>query len=229
MQTLIVLMLVVSSLALTACKSGGKSSGSGSTETPQERNNLIPAQFGPNFKYNELMIKDYDEMMTMVQDLVKKSQTATSKDDTGGEGEAVEWLGRATKLIFSRPDSDNMVAKLLNEVRRELQGFNSYEDTFAGIADEAIRNASDKNTPVSVQSTALVILENILREIRPSVINSNNQAFLRIVERVADANLKITDEVRKDRRLRGMFLTKNPSDEAKAILKTYQAQNKKKK
>lgn len=228
MQTLILLVVVVSSLALTACKSGGGTSGSGSTEAAHERNPLIPRQFGPNYKYNELMIKDYDEMLAMVMDMVKKSQTATSKEDSGGEGEAVEWLGRATKLVFSRPDSDNMVAKLLNEVRRDLQGFNSYEDTIAGIADEAVKNASDKDNPISVQSTALVILENILTEIRPSVVNNNNTDLLRVVERVAAANLRLSSEVKKDRRLRGMFLTKNPSDEAKAILKEVAAKNKKK-
>lgn len=228
MQTQILFLLVVSSLALTSCRSGGSRS-TMSTESAQERNELIPRQFGPNYKYNELMIKDYDEMLAMVLDMVKKSQTATNKEDTAGEGEAVEWLGRATKLIFSRPDSDNMVAKLLNEVRRELQGFNSYEDTIAGIAEEAVKNASDKNNPISVQTTSLVILENILREIRPSVLTSNNAELRRVVEKVAAANLRISDEVKKDRRMRGMFLTKNPSDEAESILKAYDLAHKKKK
>jgi len=229
MQTLILILLVVSSFALTACRSGGNRSNAMSTESAQERNPLIPRQFGPNYKYNELMIKDYDEMLAMVLDMVKKSQTATNKEDTAGEGEAVEWLGRATKLIFSRPDSDNMVAKLLNEVRRELQGFNSYEDTIAGIAEEALTNASEKSNTISVQSTALVILENVLREIRPAVLNSNNSELRRVVEKVAAANLRISDEVKKDRRMRGMFLTKNPSEDAEKILKAYDLANKKKK
>ena len=171
MQTLILpVALVLSTLVFnTACKSSGKSYDVNSSESAQERNPLIPRQFGPNYKYSELMIKDYDEMLKMVQDMAAKAKHATSKEDNGGEGEAVEWYGRALKLIFSRPDSDNMVAKLVNEVRRDLQGFNAYEDSISGIADEALKNANDNELPTGIQSTALVILENILSEIRPSV------------------------------------------------------------
>jgi hypothetical protein len=228
MQQFILLAVVIASLGLTACKSGGRSSDTSASETAQERNPLVPRQFGPNYKYNELMIKDYDEMLAMVQEMARKAHDATSKEDTGGEGEAVEWYGRSLKLVFSRPDSDNMVAKLVGEVRRDLQGFNAYEDTIAGIAEEAIRNASDSGLPVSVQSTALVILENIGGEIRPSVENGNAD-MRRIMERIRDADLRISSDVKKDRRLRGMFLTKNPSDEARSLLKQIDAKNKKKK
>lgn len=227
MQTLILPVAVVFSalLSLTACKSGTRNYDVNSSETAQERNSLVPRQFGPNYKYNELMIKDYDEMLKMVQGMADKAKAATSKEDTGGEGEAVEWYGRALKLIFSRPDSDNMVAKLVNEVRRDLQGFNAYEDSIAGLADEALRNAADDALPVSVQSTALVILENILSEIRPSV-ESGNPDTRRIVQRIRDAKLHLSSDVKKDRRMRGMFLTKNPSDEARSLLRSLDAKKK---
>lgn len=224
MQTLILSVAVVLSALVfnTGCKSGGKNYDVSTSQTPQERNSLVPRQFGPNYKYSELMIKDYDEMLKMVQDMADKAKHATSKEDTGGEGEAVEWYGRALKLIFSRPDSDNMVAKLVNEVRRDLQGFNAYEDSIDGLANEALRNAANDDLPVSVQSTALVILENILSEIKPSV-DGGNADLRRVMQRIRDAKLRISADVKKDRRMRGMFLTKNPSDEARSMLKAMDA------
>lgn len=224
MQTLILLVAVVMSLSLTACKSSGPKDES-TTHGPSERNPLVPLSFGPNYKYNLLMIKDYDEMLALVQDMTKKAHTATSKDDNGGEAEAVEWYGRALKLIFSRPDSDNMVAKLVNEVRRDLQGFNAYEDTISALADEAVRIAGDDKQTVTTISTALVELENILGEIHPSV-ESGNTDLRRVMERIRDAKLDISSEVKKDRRMRGMFLTKNPSEEARTLLKNLDARAK---
>ena len=74
------------------------------------------------FKYNELMIKDYDEMLKLVQGQVKKSRAVGSNtsDDNVNDAEAIEHLREALKLMFSRPNSDNMIAKLMPEVRRDL-------------------------------------------------------------------------------------------------------------
>jgi hypothetical protein len=164
------------------------------------------------------MIKDYDQMLAMVQGMVRKAHAATTGENTGGDGEAVEYLGRALKLIFSRPDSDNMVTKLVGEVRRDLQGFNAYEDTVSGLVGEELRIAQDDQAPVITQSTALVMLDNILAEIRPEV-QAGNMALRNVVVQIKRADLKISDEVKRDRRLRGMFRTSNPSEDADRILK----------
>lgn len=212
----------MSLLILSACASSYKRSSGDVPSAPAsyETNPLIPRSWGPNYKYNELLTKDYDEMLAMVQGMVKKAHQATTREDdsSAGDGEAVEYLGRALKLIFSRPNSDNMVTKLVGEVRRDLQGFNSYEDVVSGITDEAIRLSQNEEAPIITQSTALVELENIMAEIRPEVQNGNH-ALRRIVQNVRNADLRMSDEVKRDRRLRGMFRTTNPSDEARNILK----------
>jgi hypothetical protein len=213
---------LLTAMTLSACKSTSsrdQDAQSGENSSPREANPLVPLSWGPNYRYNELLTKDYDEMLAMVQGLVKKARQATSKEDgSNGDAEAVEYYGRALKLIFSRPDSDNMVTKLVSEIRRDLQGFNSYEDVIAGIAAEAIRLAKNEQAAVIVQSTALVELENIMAEIRPEVNNGNT--YMRdIVKTIRDADLKMSDEVKRDRRLRGMFKTKNPSEEARDLLR----------
>lgn len=182
---------------------------------------------GPNFKYNELMIKDYDEMSAMVQNYLDKAKDLAGEDGTANEDEVVAQLRMALKLIFSRPNSDNMVAKLVPEVRRVLVGFNGFESGVSAIANESIGYVKNDDAPASVQSTSLFILDNILAEIRPEV--ENNPQMRSIVERVRDAKIKVSKDVVKERQIRGMFSTKSPSDIARDLLKRIDDKNKKKK
>jgi hypothetical protein len=211
----LIFTLALAFMVACASKPGPADDADGSSA---EVNPLVPTSFGPNYKYNELMIKDYDEMTKMVQTLLRQSRTATTREDSGGEGEAVEYLGRALKLIFSRPDSDNMVAKLVGEVRRDLQGYNSYEDCIAALAAEAVRNVQNTDGTISTQATALVILENLMGEISPAVRNGD-KTLLRVVKMIHSADLKPSSEVKRDRRMRGMFRSQSPSVEAGLLLK----------
>ena len=172
---------------------------------------------GPNYKYNELMIKDYDEMLEMVQSFVLKAKEAAGEEGTSNEDEAVTHLRNGLKFIFSRPDSDNMVAKLVPEVRRMMLGFNAYESSVNLIADEALDAVSAKNVAPSVQSTSLFILDNILAEVRPEV--TANPQLKAVVEHIRDARITVGKDVLKERKIRGMFSTKSPSDTAASMLK----------
>lgn len=181
------------------------------------------------FKYNELMIKDYDEMLKLVQSQVKKSRSVGSNtsDDNVNDAEAIEHLREALKLMFSRPNSDNMIAKLMPEVRRDLSGYSAYEDSISAIAAEAIEVLKNDKAATSQQATATFVLENILSEIRPEA--ANNDDLRRIIERVKDAKIKTSNDVMKDMKLRGMYKTKNPSDLAKEIWKSLPKKEEKKK
>jgi hypothetical protein len=186
------------------------------------------ASSGPTYKYNELMIKDYDEMLAMVQSLVNKAKVAAGEDGTANEDEVIGYLRDALKITFSRPDSDNMVAKLVPESRRMLLGFNNaYEGSVAILVDDALVAVKSDNAPASIQSTSLVILENIMGEISPEV--GNNLHLRKTMERVRDAHIEISDEVKRERKLRGMFETKNPSDMARNVLKKFEPDKSKKK
>jgi hypothetical protein len=172
------------------------------------------------YKYSELMIKDYDEMHRLVEKQIAKSHDVGSdaEDGSGDDAKAVEHLREALKLIFSRPNSDNMVAKLTPEVRRELTGYAAYADTISSLTAEALAVLkNDKGAP-SVQATAIFMLENILSEIRPEAVN--NEDLRRVIERVRDAKIKIPSDVTKNMKLRAMFTAKNPSETATQILKT---------
>lgn len=184
--------------------------------------------FAHEYKYSDLVIRDYDEMNSQVQSRIHNAHKKLKDgEDSSGEREAIEELRDALKLIFSRPNSDNMVSKLTPDVRRELGAFSAFEDTLSGLVAEAQSTVKNDSATVSQRSTALFILENILSEIRPEA--DRNEDLLRIVKRVADAKIKIADDVIKDRKQRSMFKTNNPTELAEEILKALPKKEQKKK
>lgn len=172
-----------------------------------------------NYKYSDLIIRDYDEMSQQVKARIKKAKSFTKMTEDGSDDEeALNELKDALKLIFSRPNSDNMVAKLTPEVRRELSVYSAFEKTIAQLVSGAIEVSKNRQATVSQRSTSLFILENILSEIRPEA--ETNAELRKIIESIADAKLTIDEDVNKDRRIRSMFKTINPSTVAKEILKS---------
>src|SRR5437868_1962308 len=85
-----------------------------------------------NYKYSDLVIRDYDEMSSQVQIRIRNAHKKNKGgEDSSGDREAIEELRDAMKLIMSRPNSDNMVSKLTPDLRRELGQFSAFEDTLS--------------------------------------------------------------------------------------------------
>ena len=61
----------------------------------------LPAAQAANYKYNELMIKDYDEMIGMVHQLVKKGTQATAADDNDDDSAFISAGGYHHHLGFN--------------------------------------------------------------------------------------------------------------------------------
>lgn len=179
----------------------------------------LPA-YAAQFRYNELMIKDYDEMSQMVNAKLKKARAvgSHSSDENVNDQETIEHLREAVKLILSRPDSDNMVAKLMPEIRKELSGYNAFEDVLSGITAEQIAIVKDEKAAPSVQATGIFVLENLISLIKPEAVNNND--LRRILDRIRSADIDVSSSVKKDMKLRGMFKTMNPSQAARTVLKS---------
>lgn len=182
------------------------------------------------YKYNELQIKDYDEMSKEVEALIRKAkETAIEKQQQEmteeGDRLAVESLRNALKLIFSRPNKDNMVAKLVPSVKKELMNFNAYEDTLASLVTEAITILKSEKMPVVYRSTALFVLENIMSELKPMI--DENEEYRKLVQKIKEADIKVSQEVANNRRLVSMYETTSPSETAEKILKANPLQSSK--
>lgn len=173
-----------------------------------------------DLSYRDLMLRDYDQMNKAVKAQVRAARLELKNsdgDDADSLAPGLLELKRALKLVFSRPNSDNMVAKLVPEVRRELVAYDSYPQALSELAKEGVR-AFDKSLGVATVTLATYtfMLDNILAEIQREA--KDNPAMRDVIRIIADANLKIPKDVVDERKLSGMFLSESPSEKAKAIL-----------
>ncbi len=174
---------------------------------------------GPGITYRDLMLKDYDEMYAMVKSHTRAAHKMIEESDNNSdwqEGARSELLV-AERLILSRPDSDNMVAKLTPEVKREIAMFGNYDDLLETLTKEGIQAFdSNMNLPTTIRTTQLFVLENLMSEIQPEV--KDNAREREMLEQIRDAKIDLPSDVVAERKLQGMFLATSPSDEAKRIL-----------
>ncbi|MBX7231449.1 MAG: hypothetical protein K1X29_05130 [Bdellovibrionales bacterium] len=196
-------------------------------ETPPEP---IPGKI----KYSELQIKDYDQMLSLIRGYIKRyyaqkkeasPHTASNESEEPGENdpaevpaEAREELRKALHLLLARPNQDNMLAKILPELRKEMDAIHIFTDSLDSLTDESIYGLQNKTIPAVEQATYLIVLENILSELKPEV--NSTEDLLKIFKKISEAKIKIPDTVRKELKLRSMFRLVSPSERAEKILKT---------
>lgn len=169
--------------------------------------------------YRDLELKDYDEMRAIVKEHVNKAHKLILETDSNSNAEhdAKLELIKAERLILSRPNPDNMVSKLTPDVRREMAELGPYDELLEAMAREGIQAFNgDLNLPVAVQTTFLFVLENLMSELKPEITaDARKRACL---EQIRDANIQVSSEVAAERKLKSMYLTESPSEEAGRIL-----------
>ena len=168
------------------------------------------------------MSKLINQRLDAAQKIIDKSTSSedslnqhTMKKDALADQQATEELRQALQIIFARPNRDNMVSKLIPDVRRQLKNFNSYDDTINSLLTEALQGVQSKTFSITDRSTYLFIIENIMDEIRPQV--SRSSRYHKMYTDIKNAQLIIPEDVNKDRRKR-MFKKFNPSEVAKRRL-----------
>lgn len=185
-----------------------------------EKRTINPPRPG-DLSYRDLMLKDYEQMLTSVRKHIRyaKQDFAAADEDPGAEKAAFNQLEQALQLIFSRPDSDNSVAKLVPEVRRELALYDAYYKIVNDLARKGIQ-AFDRSLGVNTVTLATYtfMLQNLLGEIQ--VEARTNKQLRSTIQMIADANIKVPPDVIQERKLSGMFLSESPSSQAKRILKS---------
>ncbi len=186
-----------------------------------------PAKSIQKFKYNELQIKNYDEMLEKVNTHITKSRQLAIKhqeqgDDETGDQMAIDQLSEALTYILSRPDKDNMLTKLLPPIRKELVNYNAFETSLSLVVTDAITAIQSSKLPATYRATSVFVLENVMSQVQPLI--STNKEMRSIIKKIRDAQLKVPPEVMNDRKLKSMFNTSSPSLTAEKILKKYPSQ-----
>lgn len=167
------------------------------------------AQAGLLFNYSQLALRDLDQMNKMVNDKVKEAKKSSS-------GKAVP-LKEALQAVYSRPNDDDMIEKIVAPLRSNLDELGAWEKTISQLTDEAINALKNPRAfkPV-VQVTYVIFLENLLAEIKPLL---QKEGFERkIAERIRDAKIEVSKEAVNERRVRTMKTTSSPSELAEKIL-----------
>ena len=169
--------------------------------------------FAKVYDYKQLQSKDYDEMIAIVREQIKQSKKSADADD---DSAAIFHLKEALRIIMSRPNSDNLIPKLLPDVRKELAQFEAFDKQLADLADEAVDRVKDEGATDTGRTTALFMLENIMAEMKPEL--NSTETYKNTYEKIRDAKIKVPENVRADRTVRGMFQSESPSVKAKKIL-----------
>lgn len=163
--------------------------------------------------YSHLQMKSYDEMLAEVKKRVISAERSSAED----LDEAKSKLKDALQLIFSRPNPDNMVSQLVPTVRVPLRNIEAYESVIEEIAVKAINTTKNKKGSTAQQATGLIILENIMSELKPDV--KSNKNVHSIFAQIRDAKIEVSDKIKKELRMRAMMKAPpSPSALAKQII-----------
>lgn len=171
---------------------------------------------------DQLRMKNAEQLNALVLKKIKKAEDIQKKqevdDDLGivAEPDAVEALQEAMMIVLSRPDQEGARANAFARVRRELTDLNSFDQVVKDINKEAISALKEKSTPVREQATYIVVLENLMAEMKPDV--SSNPLFKKLVEDIRDADIELSDKVRSQQLLRSMNRPVSPSKTAEKIV-----------
>lgn len=171
------------------------------------------------FPYNRLALKDLDQMNKLIREKIQESRKA--------KGEQIVPLKEALQAVYSRPNEDFMIDKVINPLRNELDEHDGYELSIRALMKEALGALKNPKAFGAVpQVTYLIFLENLVADYKPKARDPFEAEML---EKIRDAKIIPTKEAINERRLRMMKETLSPSDIAGNVLKEIAEQDKKKK
>ncbi|MFN7729633.1 MAG: hypothetical protein ACK5P7_10795 [Bdellovibrio sp.] len=177
------------------------------------------AQAGLLFQYNRLALKDLDQMNALVQDKINESRKT--------KGDQVVPLKEALQAVYSRPNEDFMIEKVVSPLRNELDEHDAYENSMRALVKEANGALGNPKAFGAVpQVTYAIFLENVVAEFKPKASDNFERSIL---EDIRKAKITITKMAENERRLRMMKGIPSPSDLADQALKAQEEADKKKK
>jgi hypothetical protein len=171
---------------------------------------------------NQLLMKNAEQLTELVRKKIKQAQDIQSSqeidDDQGIKAEpgAIAALKDAVRITLSRPDQDGTRTNLFARLRRELTDLNAWHETLLDLAQEGIDGVRDTKIPLRHQATYVIMLENLMAELKPEV--QSNETFRKIIAQVRDANLAISDKLKSQQLLRSMAKPVSPSATAAKLL-----------
>ncbi len=106
-------------------------------------------------------------------------------------------------ICLSRPDEDSGVEKVISTVRNPLEDHDLWESSVQELIDQSVAVIKDPTQSSGDQVTFSVVLENLISELRPEFIKQYNSPGFetRMIEKIAAADVELTDPARAERKL----------------------------
>ncbi|MEK7356840.1 MAG: hypothetical protein AAB250_10345 [Bdellovibrionota bacterium] len=200
---------------LAGCASTSEDSGQAKSYGPTDTTKV-------EYDSEQLRMKNSEAVAELVRRKIKKAQDIQAKqeedDDQGtvAEPEALDQLRDGLRIILARPDQEGARSTVFARLRSELQDLAAFEDVLNELTQEGIGALKDDQAPSRIHATYILILENLMAEIRPDL--PRNKKLRGLVEDIRDARLEVSDELTNKQRLRTMTNPVSPSETAKRIL-----------
>jgi hypothetical protein len=175
------------------------------------------ASAGLLYNYPQLLPMDLDQM----NHLVKKKVAEYKKDGS------TQILKEAVQAVYSRPNDDGMIEKIIVPLRNELDENDNWEPVMESLVQEAIGAMKNPKAfkPV-VLNTYAVFLENVIADYKPFAEKPGHER--KMIEKIRDAKIELTKAEEDERKLRTMSNHKSPSEIATSVMedvKKVQADN----
>ncbi|MCO5113061.1 MAG: hypothetical protein M9899_02685 [Bdellovibrionaceae bacterium] len=178
---------------------------------------LFSAQiFASQYDYNKLQFTDFEELRVVKSSAIKASR----RFDYNKNPEAARKpLQEALRMFYSRPNQDNAIRTLAEDIESDLMAMGMFESTIANILSESKKVLNNDSLSSSVRATAVLCMNNALTEIKPKIIE--NVKLARVVCETADTKIKIPKDIQTSTHLRSMRVQNSPSETAKKIMLWY--------
>lgn len=166
---------------------------------------LAMASNNKEYTFKELALKDFRQMEALVY---SKSGPNLINDD-----EREPKVREALKLVLSRRNIDGKRGQLVTSLQGQLpEAF--FLLSLQKITEEAIQNMKSESLPLVNKTTANIILENIVAELKP-----RGSDYRSIINLIKEAKIELSNELRTYRKLESMNADISPSELAKIALK----------
>lgn len=199
------IFLILFTLSLFSCSTSTVSSEESASEISPKYEKIQSTQ-----SYKSLATLDLDQMNDLIQ----------SKLNEYNKQNNLQVLREAAMLVFSRPDEDGMVEKIIAEVRNPLDEEGQWNSTIEALVYQSVETVKNAEASPTDQVTAGVILENIISEFKPLYIKQFKTGGFetQIINYIAVSKAQYTKSALKERSLYLMRNNLSPNQIAQKIL-----------
>jgi hypothetical protein len=154
----------------------------------------------------EMEMKDLDDVLAMAIKFRDRNLHMEDKD----EELRVNFFD-AVRAIFARRDYDGARSKIMNSLRSSLA--DDEMDVMERVVEDSVEALKNGGSPVQTQKTHYTILHNFIKEYQ-----GRKKDYAPQFARIRDANIRLSDELKKENRLSTMTDNDSPSKAAARVV-----------